>query len=215
MTSKARVPSLKPIKKSAKPATPLQEAWLASRKKDVKNIKASTNALLHKLQNPAPDPLSEHCPPGEDHAGHAQDWGGPEWGFDGPDPDNFLPAENTRPDNDNHAEQDGIYSPAAQGVIEQLNSAAYQEKRLDEQNRWAQQWERMLGAYLSCKNQTSDWGDQRSWDNDFNTGCNCSITKRQKVVRALDLVDLCRTSFKLLQPQTPKLRIIRPVCLSL
>lgn len=195
MTSKGRVPSLKPLKKATKPATALQAAWLASRQKDLNHTSVSTSALLHKLKTPEdPSTSAEASWSAAQGAGDQNTRANDDTDEDlHPQPFGLVEDAGAEA-----SERGGCLDPqSTQAVIEQLNSAAYQAQRLEEQNRWNKQWERMLDAYLVCKHNTSDWGHPELWNSNFNSNCNCSSAKRQKRFRTLDLVDqFCKNLFQ-------------------
>lgn len=188
MTSKGRVPSLKPMKKANKPATALQAAWLASRQRDLNHTSVSTSALLQKLKGPADLTIPGEASRSAAHVPEDQETNINE---DTDDEDLHQDLIGQVEDEAIERSEPGGLSNAhsAQAVIDQLNSAAYQAQRLEEQNRWNKQWERMLNAYLICKHQTSEWGNPDIWNSNFNSDCNCSSAKRQKRFRTLDLVD--------------------------
>ncbi|KAH9822477.1 hypothetical protein DFH28DRAFT_881650 [Melampsora americana] len=182
MPSKRLLSGLNKRPKEPKAVTPLQLQQIALRKKDDEHTNASTLDRLRRLKNQE----DIQRPPGHEIHNHLQYTDQPEDAEDAPvaevnlpeyDINHFMP----RPDIGDAIEVDQD-DPVAIELKKQLHLA----ERLAHENRWAWQYATMLPTFLRCRLETSNWGNEERWKEDFRPPCHCA----NKTQRNVDLVDL-------------------------
>lgn len=195
MAPKRKIPGYKPLHRRAKPATDLQATFRTQEEQDYLDMVASAASL----PNPVPDQAVNHGDiDSEDeqqlHHGHHDDEAAH---GNGNNDQPHEPANQPQEPGEQHEDIDEWFdepvrlSPEHQALLADLNSSQYQAKRLEIATRWELLFQQMLDTFLICRQKTSEWGDDQTWNQDFAhdfeppTHCRC-----QKIRRDVCLVDL-------------------------
>lgn len=83
-------------------------------------------------------------------------------------------------------------NPEAPGAAEThqqlISSSHYKRKRLRDEENWRRVSGPMFRAYMLCAEQTSDWGNVTTWNEDRNQECSCTPARKHN--QTLDVVDI-------------------------
>ncbi|EGG01012.1 uncharacterized protein MELLADRAFT_111260 [Melampsora larici-populina 98AG31] len=190
MPGRRIIPGLNKCGKDPKPLTPLQQQHLRLQRKDKAHAAASNRRLLAQLnqQNDARPPDEDvPAPEEENHIAYPPDLAEDDAAEDdvnNPDFDmnQFMPR---------HDLADALEEDPDDPVMIELKRQLRLDDRLKHEERWAWQYAIMLPTFLRNRLETSNWGLEARWDEDFRPPCNCAC----KTERNVDMVDLLSKKF--------------------
>lgn len=168
MPSKPYTRSLNRLRKQKKPLTPSQIAFVQQQAKNREQAGQASQGLFDNNQ----------CPSGEPS----------EW------VDITLTNQSNEPEDSRMTlEHDSEDHFTDTEILNHLNRARYDARRLENASRWEEQCQSMLPTFLRCREVTSVWGDESNWNTDQTTGCACHITRHRH--GCVDMVDILCNSF--------------------
>lgn len=179
MASRRKAPAYKHLSKRRHPTTGLQAAFRLQEEQDLLEMEQ-----VNPIQFPPPEgPSNVHDQGIEDNfhqnMAHLNDGHGYE--------------NNEPPDPNEDAWYDEVaanfqLSEEQQRILNELNSAHYQSRRLELEERWAAAVQSMVDPYIVSRTITCDWGDEIQWNKDHKLQCQC-----QAATREVTLVDIQST----------------------
>lgn len=179
MPSKPYTRSLNRLRKHPKPLTPSQRAFVQQKGKNQRQAGHASRGLLNMDQSNVENE--------------------PEW--------INIPMNDHTEDNDilGNLDTQADHFSEDTDILNHLNRARYDTRRLERESRWAEQCQLMLPTFLRCQAMTADWGDKLKWSTDHQSTCSCNMTRKRK--GCVDMVDILCDSESLslnqkMQPET-------------
>ncbi|EGG06909.1 uncharacterized protein MELLADRAFT_106399 [Melampsora larici-populina 98AG31] len=82
-----------------------------------------------------------------------------------------------------------IHPPGLQSAY--FKSVTYQERTLTSEANWKKIIPDLFNSFMMCSLKTRQWGDEATWNSDFNQLCACPSWKKSRV--DVDVIDLTKT----------------------